>query len=378
MKFLKAVVSFLFSSFVFYTQLHGVYDNPFDFCYYPDRFWDEAEYLYWKIQDSPKPINLVQSDSHVVLGGKRVDTGWRPGGRFALGGWFDDQHCFGVEANYFFLPHVERSRSVSSDGSIGSALLTIPFFDVTLPGQSFTFLSLPGFVSGTAKLKVKNNMQGAELNGIIPIRSACNYDLSILAGFRYWNFDEDLTFSTSSSTIFVGDVFKTKDKFNAHNHFYAGQIGLRLNCNYNCFFFNFKGKVALGAMHEKAIIKGRLATNDFDGLTTVQNFSGGYFALPTNIGNHKHTLFSVLSEADFRLGYQWDNLINLYVGYTFLYVNKMLWAAKEMDSHINPTQSVALTGNTSAKLVGQARPKARLKSESLWVQGLTVGVGYTF
>ena len=376
----KIFLIVIFSSFLFCTPLPGQdWDwNPFANTYCADRLWGYDEYLYWKIKDSPKTVDLVKSGSKVILGGEKFKNDWRSGGQFALGFWFDESHCFGTEAIYFFLPTKSTSRTVQTNAE-GFPLLTIPFFDVTIPGENFTFLSFPGFITGSATLKVINHMQGVELNALMPFSCGCGFDLSFLAGLRYWNFFEKLQFSTSSLIIDTPTaVFITEDKFYAQNNFYGGQVGLELNYTCNCFFFNFKGKVALGTMCEDAIIKGNLDTNLNDGLTTVQTFTGGIFALPTNIGHHKRSHFCAIPAADVKLGYQLTDCISFQLGYMFLYVSNVMRAATEIDRNINPTQSVAITGTPFLKPMGKQSPKARLKPGSFWAQGLTAGVSYTF
>ena len=60
---------------------------------------------------------------------------------------------------------------------------------------------LPGVYSGAASFRVMNMMQGAELNGVMPFTCECGLGMSFLTGFRYWNFDENLRFSTNSPFI---------------------------------------------------------------------------------------------------------------------------------------------------------------------------------
>ena len=55
-------------------------------------------------------------------------------------------------------------------------------------------------------------------------------------------------------------------------------------------------------------------------------------------------------------------LLSINIGYTFLYASHVLRATNQIDRRINPSQSVAITDSPSAKLVGQAKPKARLRS----------------
>lgn len=340
--------------------------------------WIGGEYLCWKIKNSPKPIDFVEAGSDVVLGGKEINNNWRSGGRFFLGCWLDEDHCLAAEANYLFLAEKTNLQTVSSSGLPGSANLVIPFFDVTIPGESSTDLALPGSFSGTGRLKISNRLQGAELNGLIPLTAESDMNLILLAGFRYLNFNEKLTFTTSSPFIDSSDVFETKDSFQAQNNFYGGQLGLTFNYACGCLSFDLNGKVALGAMCQRAIINGHLLTNDFDGFGAIERFAGGYFALPTNIGRHNRTRFSIVPEANIKLGYQWTNSLQFQIGYTFLYVSKVLWATKEVDRNINPTQSVAISNSPAAILVGEVQPKALVKSDSFWAQGLTAGINYSF
>jgi len=59
-------------------------------------------------------------------------------------------------------------------------------------------------------------------------------------------------------------------------------------------------------------------------------------------------------------------------------VNNVLWAGHQIDNHINPTQSVALSGNPDTLLSGPALPKNKMKTASYWAHGLTVGIVYNF
>jgi len=357
-----------------------------------NRFWADAEYLYWKIKDSPAPPPLIVTGptaaplpvlngpgTSVVLGGKRIENHWRSGGKFTLGYWLDSCCQYGLEANYLFLPSGTRKDSVFSSGLPGSAILAAPFFDVTTGTESSVSVAIPGAFSGLATWKLTNRMQGAELNVVAKYLSCgCQLKYGLLAGFRYWNFDERFHFRTSSPNLGNPDVFITRDKFHTENNFYGGQIGAGVEYNCGGFFALAKAKVALGAMCEKVKISGELVTNDFNGFGPLQTFPGGYFALPTSIGHHRHTKFAVLPEAEIKLGYQFSDCFRVSVGYTFLYVSRVLRAAKQIDRNINPSQSAAILFVPGVALVGEARPRALSRSSDFWVQGANVGLEFTF
>lgn len=353
-------------------------------------YWVEAEYLCWQIKNSPKVVPLVgegdefdplaspilgEPGTSVVLGDREFNNGWRSGGRFSLGTWFCNEKKYGTEISYLFLAPKSISHRVSS-GEDGTPILFIPFFDAVTELESSTFGSAPNRFIGLARVKVENRMQGAEWNGLAQFGCYNGFDIQALAGFRWWNFNEKLTFKTESPDI--GDpnsVFDTTDKFDTRNNFYGGQLGLIVGYNWNCFSIDVKGKVALGAINEQVNIKGELVTNVFAG--GLQTFEGGYFALPTNIGGHSKTQFAVIPEVNVNIGYQISDRWSIKAGYSFLYVSRMLWASEQIDRNINPSQAPSIVGEP-AVFQGVEAPKALLKSSHFWAQGVNVGLEFRF
>lgn len=400
MKFLRTVLTGACASLLLCSQLPAQQyynsdccDPCYDPCGCDNQFWIDAEYLYWTIKDSPSTVPLVitgpdvditldSPGTSVVLGRDKHKHKWRSGAKIGLGYAFDQ--CWGIEGSYFILPDEKRHHSVSSSGLAGSDILAIPFIDATTGLEATELLALPGVFAGFASLKEKNRLQGAELNGVYIFPSDCcsDYKIGVLAGFRWWNFDERLTFFGSSPfvpPVPETDIFEFEDKFETKNNFFGGQIGIGFEYNYCDFLFSAKAKVALGAMHEELDINGVFVTNDFVGFdpNPPETFVGGFFAQPTNIGKHKHNKFAVIPEINLNLGYKITDCFAIKVGYTFLYVNRVLRAANQIDRVINPTQSVLINGEDAA-LVGVAAPLARHKSSTFWAQGLNVGFEFAF
>ena len=363
-----------------------------DCCYFEcDNFWFDADYLYWQIQDSPEPVVLVtsgtsasslnlSSTSSNVLGGRSIKNDWRTGGRFALGYWFDQNRCFGLETNYFFLPSESKSAYVASTGAPGSLWLGVPYFDVEtgVNAESAYVFAQPGFYTGFAKYKLRNSMLNAELNALTTYSCGCDMNLSFLAGFRYWNFDESFKFLASSPDYGKpSQIYQTTDKFDVQNNFYGGQVGIAFDYNYNCFSFSVKGKIALGGNCGRIRIHGNLLSNvNTDGI--LKEFDGGIFAQPTNIGNHSNSIFTVIPEVNANIGYWFTDSLRVHVGYNFLYVNNVYWAGNQIDHDINPTQSSLLSPNGPSTLVGVAAPIAKNRTASLWTQGVNAGIEFKF
>lgn len=328
----------------------------------------------------PPPV-LGAPDTSVVLGGKKIDTGWRSGARVNLGCWLDCDHCYGTELVYFYLPDESKHHSVSSDGSPNSPFLLVPYYNVASGAEDSTAIASPLLqFAGTSKLRLANKMQGFEWN-VLATQPSCDCGSRFigLAGFRYWNFREHLTFTTNSPFISnAADIYKTKDKFSAGNNFYGGQIGLIWEYACGCLSITAKGKVALGAMRERLMIDGHLLTNEYNIYGDVETYSGGYFALPTNIGKHSRTKFAAIPEFNFDIGYTLCDCLRVTLGYTIIYVNNVLRAGNQIDRKINPSQATTYTNATPPSLVGEASPKARMNSDSLWVQGLKAGLELSF
>jgi len=351
-----------------------------DCCYSPDRFWINAEYLLWQIQDSPRTVPFVQNldTGATVLGGRCINNNVRSGGRFTAGYWLRDDRAFGGEASYFFLPSRTKRASVASAPD-GTPALGTPFFNVTTGTEDFGLISEPGVFTGSAVLSVSNRLQGAVAEGLMPVyRGNCGLDISLVLGFRYVNFEETLRFNVNSPFVGNTDVYYTKEQFHARNNFYGTEIGFDMDYEFGCFFLGLKGTVALGNVHKDLVISGALATNNFSATGTVETFPGGFFAQPTNIGSHSRNSFCAVPEVDFKIGYNITNCFSAYVGYTFIYLSNMIWATKQINPNINPSQSVNLTDVFPTTLVGEASPQSCLRASSLWAQGLTVGVQFDF
>ncbi len=356
-----------------------------------ESFWGSAEYLYWDLKDGPRVPALVVSEScncdgasksETKLGCEKLDSKWRSGGKFALGYWFDCEHCFGAELNYFVLPNTSRKHSVHHSECGKDEALRIPFCVIGQDCDDSTDLSFPGVFDGWAKLKESNMMQGAELNGWMTIPSTCDYKAGWLVGFRYWNFDEHLKFTTCTPTVGItNDIWATKDKFRVENNFYGGQIGFGMETAYDQFYLNGKVKLALGALCAERRISGGLLTNEFneppfDGEAAV--YEGGYFALPSRIGHRKTTKFAVIPDVNINIGYQFTDCFRIQVGYTFLYINRVLRAGKQFDNCINPEESLAIQGNKNALVANCESHSRSLRTSSLWAQGLNVGIEFQF
>lgn len=343
-----------------------------------------AEALLWWLKDSPAPVPLVtdgivgQPGTRVFLGGRDLDTDPTPGFRLTAGYALTDR--WGLESSFFYLPTRSTVRSVGSNGAPGSQRLVVPFFDVTLPGEDTTGIALPGQFAGHATEQLSTSFLGAELNAATPLRAMGPVSVDVLGGFRYLRLRDTYTFVTSSPNVppRPADVFETTDELGASNDFYGAQIGARARFDRGPWFASGVLKVALGAVVQTVDVKGSVTTNDFSGFGPLQTFAGGYFALPTNIGEHRRSVFAVVPEVGLTAGYRLTSWASVFLGYTFLYVSDVARAPQQVNRTINPTQGLAYGGTPPLTLQGAAEPSFKFKSTGFWAHGLSAGLAVRF
>lgn len=389
-------VSFCFLGFALESAENRENKNGAAACELP-RFWANAEYLFWEIQNPPEPVPLLVSSSapftgdvlsqlgtKVILGGKDVDLGWRSGGRFSLGYRSKADCKFSVEGNYFYLPKISTTSGVNSADT--QNYFFVPYINAQTGRGASVLVAIPSQYGGPVSLEVSNQMQGAEANGVGNVFCRKQGTVDLLWGFRYLNFQEDLTFSSSAPYLisapdpFDPDVFQIVDQFDTTNNFYGGQIGAKAEGIYERFFLQGIGKIALGAICGEVDIQGSFITNSFagSGSAPASQYTGGYFAQPTNIGNHSKTSFSVIPEVAVNLGYKCSDWLRIQAGYTFIYVLNVLRAGNQIDQTINPSQSLAIQYSASPTLVGEARPKVLMSTCGLWTQGVSAGLEFRY
>ena len=250
------------------------------------RIYVSAEYLLWWTKKSPIPVPLVTTTSNpdqmppatigadgtsVLLGNQKLDTSARSGARFTAGAWCDERGELGLEASYFFLASRTVTQSVASNGGPNDALLAVPFFADDLGIENSFTLAAPSSLAGGATLKLTSRHQGAELNGMVKTCTGPNLQFDVLAGFRFLDLRENLSFATASLGIQDpsvagsnnGMILNTLDQFDTHNLFYGFQIAARAEYRRGDLSILALAKLALGEMNQIATINGATATNFF-------------------------------------------------------------------------------------------------------------------
>ncbi len=396
----------------------------------PGQTWIVSESLLWWFKNSPVPVPLAtrgppvpsivgpsglpgilgQPGTHVVLGDNSLAPGGHWGGRFLVGCWLDGEQTAGIEAGYLFLAGNGSQQSVATSGLPGSPNLAVPYFDVTgaalnlqgVPGESIYVLPgplsgpggvvIPGF-AGHFTVAASNRLQGAELKGLGNLGRSDGWRLDGLAGVRWLELTEELTFSVQTLGLpgpipgIAGGFFNTRDRLRTQNDFFGGQVGIRAEGVWDRVILQATASLGLGVMHEAAQLYGATWTSggnlSFPTTgTALTVLPGGIFVQGSNGGRHNRDRFAVLPELTARIGCAVTDWVRVFVGYNFLYASPVTRPGDQINRNINTTltglaNAARATGGSPAA-TGPAQPAFPFADSAFWAQGISWGLELQF
>ncbi|MBI3407262.1 MAG: BBP7 family outer membrane beta-barrel protein [Planctomycetes bacterium] len=370
-------------------------------CFPCQRFYVSAEYLYWWTRgqripplvttgsvNDPEDIRgaLGAPGTQILFGNQRLDPLGQSGGRFTVGYWFDECCEWALEGNYFFLGRNQQSFLATSDQF---PVIARPFFNINTGTQDRQLTASPGTtpgdvfkLTGQIAVNLPTRLQGAELNLKRKWLESCDFQVNLLAGFRYLDLQEGLVIqengqsqqAVAGTNLFdPGTFFQVRDSFGTRNTFYGGQIGASAEWKRDRWFVEGRVKIALGVTHESLSIDGGQTFLSPNG--TVTNFTGGLLAVPSNIGRFSRDRFSVVPEVGVKLGYQVTDNVRVFVGYDFLYWSDVIRPGDQVDTVVNVTQVPNFCQNPAFCPPNPAqRPAVLFRTSNFWAQGVSAGV----
>jgi hypothetical protein len=355
------------------------------------RIWASAEYLLWWLRDAPlgTPIVTTATPGNIAAA---IAAGQAPGavgsigtqlvnpstlnydhplsgGRFTLGAWLGCDSMVGVEGSGFLMQ--SRSAQFAVNSPEGGQIFFIPFFDFALvpPAENAFPFGAVGSLSGTIQMVNRTEFWGAEVNGLIKLAETDTFSLSLLAGVRYLDLHENLDLGFVGIAPGGFAITSSLDTYDTRNQFWGGQLGARGELHRGGFFANVTGKVALGTMHEVVNATG-FANVTAAGINAT--VPGGFFVLPSNIGQQSHNAFAVVPQVGAQIGYDVTRNIRVFAGYDFLYVSDVVRPGDQIDRRINFSQQAAPVGGGA--LVGQPMPQPQFNHNDFWAHGFSFGV----
>jgi hypothetical protein len=350
---------------------------PTDYCGPPGEFWIRTEYSFWSFRGDRLPALVTsgpagsgtvlgQPGVGTLFGGSTVNGDAVSGGRFTGGVWFNSCYTFGFEGSYFFLGDRVTRFGIGSLGSPGSTDLGRPFVNILTGQPESLVVAVPGVAGGAVTVSDKTEPQGAEANLVGNLCRTATLTINLMGGFRYLDLREEVT--VADSTLGVagsptpGTSTITVDDFTTHNHFYGGQLGVQAEYRWHCLAFTLVEKLALGVNTGEATISGGSLIGTATTVTTLPSL--GLLVQPSNAGSHWHDSFGVVNEIGGRVGWQINDYVQVFAGYTFVYASSVVRPGGVIDPGLNLAQGAG----------GPARPGALLRETDFWAQGLNAGV----
>lgn len=351
------------------------------------RYWGSVDYLLWWLGNGSTPPlvstgnpadsvpgALGQPGTRVLFGGPNaLDFGGYSGMRATVGGWLGD--WLGAELIGFILfRNVERFTQTSD--AAGNPPIYVPFDNFNpltppLPHEgSFTVADplLLGGVNGNITVTAATQLWGVEVNSLCQgiVRGGLN--AAWLLGFRYLGLEDELNLSGSHNAFVIDNQQSWRERFFTQNNFYGGQLGTKLSWTNGLLLVDFAGKLALGSTQQVVTISGS-STDSGSGSANPGTFSGGaVFALPSNLGRHAGSAFTVVPHLQLKAGCNLTRFCTGFVGYDFLYWSSVVRAGDQLDRRVNASQAIG------GVLVGDPLPTPQFNRNDLLVHGVSFGI----
>jgi len=341
--------------------------------------------LSWHTRSSPLGVPFVttgvigEAGTDVVFGPSRASFGSQSGARIVLGRSFSESK--GIEFSVFGLEQGRFGDGMASDALDGSVHLYIPYIDPQNGHETATDFSVPYLYSGKADLRVTERLRGAELNlrWRLPWQSPVALDL--LAGVTYLGLSESLTLETSSPLLdnWGPDIWQTHDAFSTRNRFYGLQAGLRASTQWRGGFYgSAELKIAAGQSRQNVNIQGWLQTNDYTYFEQPEQFPGGYFALPSNVGRHSRDRFALSSQGRVELGYRFSPNLSVHLAYSMLYATNTVRPGPHISRVIDTSQSTSYTEDPMSSPTPGAQPGFAFHDSTFRSGGVAAGITFSF
>ncbi len=314
---------------------------------------------------------LGKPNTHTLLSGT-VNRNVLPGFRLGAGYLYDQEYGQGIEAGFTFLP--SQSSSFFFDSADHNGILGRPYINVkpTPDVNAAVLVGFPGNSTGNISVEAKTgNFYGANFDLSERMLGDSNQHIDALIGYRFASFNDALRISQHLlPTALPGTSIDSFDNFSAQNTFHGLDLGARATFTWDRLSLSLLGKATPGKMYRTLDIRGQQVTTVGGVPTTVP---AGVYALSTNIGQHKDEKWTVIPELGANLAWQFRPNMSMRLGYSTLFLTKVLRSDNQIDFNINPDLfPPAIPGATPM------RPTVLRHESDMWIQTLNVGVEMTF
>jgi hypothetical protein len=356
------------------------------------RVWITGELLLWSmsgqslpalVTSSPVGTPLAQAGvvglptTSTLFGGGWVPGVMQPGGRVAVGYWFDPTQHDGIEASFFELATDQRQGTFTNPG--GGLILGRPYVNA-LTGAEAAVVVPPPLASPADPALLAQAITASQSTSLLGVDVLMRRSLDcdalhrrwLVGGYRYLQLDDTVSVtetavvSSATPSGLPQTAATATDLFDSTTQFHGGEVGIIERWWHKRMSLQLLGKVALGASIFDTTISGSTTA------TGSAASAGGVLAQPTNAGSYQSALFAAVGEAGITLDYALWSQCRASVGYTFLWWSTVSRTGAQIDRTVNPTQF------SPGPLTGPARPAFTQRTNDFWAQGLNLGLEYQF
>ena len=331
--------------------------------------WGSAEYMLAFLPGSSTPPLITSSPNGVpqgtaavlgqpststLFGGNSISSNPYSGLRLTAGMWLSSTR--GVEISGFFL--AERSTSFQAGGSGASDSVAVgrPFIDATTGKETVAYSAFAGQLGGVSAATMNTSLWGTEINALFREEVSNRFQLTLLAGGRYLNLDQQLemidtaTPQGTATVPFAGllaisnpNMVRVTDSFQTRNQFLGGQLGLRSKVDVGKFEVGLGGKIAFGATRQTLTINGQSEGLASNGQLLIMT-PGGLLANNSNMGSYSRTVAGIVPEFEVKVSYRVTENFSVFASYNFLYWDNVANVGNQVSRSVNlknvPTSAV--------------------------------------
>ncbi len=354
----------------------------------------DADYMLWWTNGNRLPSLITTSPpgtpqtsagvlpgATTLFGDATANDSVRHGGRFRLTRWLDQERVMGLDLWYAGAGQpVDGDYSISSSGS---QILARPFFNTLTSAedaQLVAFQTPAGqpIVAGSIDVSTSSEFHSAGALGRYSLSSTEQSNWHLLAGYRFLRFrdalsvEERLVSTNPVGLIPIGTTIELNDTFQCHSNFHGFDMGVAWSVTRNWLTWESTARVATGAVNKRAQINGATEVT-VPGFVSIPR-TGGFLALPSNIGSRDENDFAFLPDVGTKARFLLTDSIEANIGYNALCLTNVLRVDGALDRQVDPRQ---LTGFGGVGIPTTGSPQSPMKDATFFAQGLSFGIGVT-
>lgn len=322
---------------------------------------------------------LGQPTTRTLFGNEDIGDGFRAGGRFQSGWWFDDCRRVGLQGDFFALDG-NGSSQVFNSGQDG--FLARPFTNTNpdVDGPDAQLVGAPGLSEGSVRFTTSSSVISASPSlrfNLCCCKGACSGRATrtdLILGYRFFRLEEEFASQeilNVTDPLFVdGTSYELNDRIRTQNTFHGVEFGLSRTIERNRWRFGLDSIFAVGEV-ERVV--------DLDGHTWIDvpgfqqgRTDGGFFVSPNQIGQFRDNDYAVIPQVRADFSYCLASNWRIHAGYTFMYLSSVFRPGSFLTNSFDG-DALGQQATGEGRTIRPAMP-----NNDLILHGANIGLSYNF